>query len=348
VKQFKGAIRGEKLTDFNNIDYNLDKLKDRIDCINSMLGDNNFFFTYFSKYFDVSPSQSGYLSEETSVCKVLEIMGTYIVSAKDVASERKIEYRFWRDEKDFKKSKESENVKASTSNGNGDVEIIDMFVDKKNNRNQKVVKPVGVTAKDIKSIKEIKDLENAIERLKSPKGMRDIKEHVAKLLELDISEEDRGKLKYIAKNTERYVNRYVKDLRDSQLLIKKAITRPVEFKNVLKDEGVPNKLDAIDFMEVNDIQILLPYMSQEDMMTEIGTIIYDLGELLKSTKLSAREQEIIVMFKNGYKQTEIAEELGIKKQNVKTYMKRISEKAVKTYEKQVESYRELIRQKKVK
>jgi RNA polymerase sigma factor (sigma-70 family) len=310
---------------------------------------HEFFSTYFNNYYDVSPSQDGYLSEQDAVCKLLEILGTYILSANDVESNRKIEYRFWKSEREYRDYKESQSVGVTSTDDDGkEVEVIDMFVDRKNDRNHKIVQPYSVNSKDIKEIKEIRLLEDAINYLKSPKGLKDIQEHAKKLLEGGFgSEEERDKLKYIARNTERYINKYVKALRESQLLIKKAIKRPIEFKDVLKDEGVPNKLDAFDFMEVKDVQALLQFLSQEDMMTDIGILVYDLGQLLKATKLSSREQEIIDLLREGLKQSEIAEELGIKKQNVKTYMKRIAEKAVKAYEKQVESYRNEIRQKKV-
>lgn len=355
MKQFKGEIAGKKLSDFSlNKLENVATLNKRMEMVKELIYEDgkvhDFFTQYFNEYYDVSPSQSGYLSEDTSVNKILEIIGTYLLSAKDVVSERKIEYRFWKSERDFKKSMESDNVNTSSLQKNvaSNVEVIDMFVDKKNDKNMKVVKDIAVNRKDIKEIEEIKNLEDAIQYLKSPKGIKEMKEHTQKLIDMGIgTDEERTRLKYIAGNTERYIKLYVTSLRDSQLIIKKAIKRPIEFKNTLKDEGVPNKLDALDFMESKDVCVLLPYLYQDEMMSDMGMIIYDLNVLINSTQLSSRELEIVNMFRNEYKQTEIAEELGIRKQNVKTYMKRIADKVSKTYEKQVESYRNGMRQKKV-
>ncbi|MFJ8247309.1 helix-turn-helix transcriptional regulator [Peribacillus asahii] len=354
MKQFKGEIGGKKLTDFNQFDNSLTKFQERLEFVtNNINGEDgflhSFFAEYLNQYYDVSPSQDGYLAEETSVFKLLERLGTFLIEAPDSKSHRKVEYRFWVDEREYNKYKESDNkCESSMSNGeDNNVEIIDMFVDKKNEKNQKIVRNLSVNAKDIKEIKEIRSLQDAIDYLKSPKGIKDLKEHAQKLLESGAVEDEAvNRLKYIAKNTERYINSYVKELRESQVLIKKAIKRPIEFKNILKDEGVPNKLDVVDFMEKKEVEKLLEFLPNEDLMTDIGIIIYDLGQLLKATKLSSREEEIIQMLREGLKQSEIAEELGILKQNVKTYMKRIAEKVSKTYEKQVESYRDKMRQKK--
>lgn len=348
MKYFKGEIEGKKLNNFNKIDYSVEKLVDRNKFIDDLLGNAEFFTTYFGEYYDVSPSQSGYLAEETAVCRSLEIMGTYIIGAKDVPSERKVEYRFWRDEKDFKKSKESENVNASTSNGNGDVEIIDMFNDRKNDKNQKIVKPISVTKKDVKEIKEINELEKAIDYLKSESGINDIKREVTRLLEIVESEEDLVRLQYILKNAKQYVGRYVGDLKESQLLIKKAITKPVEFKNTLKDEGAPDKLEGFDFMEKNHVEALLPSIGSSDLMTDMGILAHDLNELLDRTKLSPKEMEIINVFREGFTRNDAQDELDIRKQNMTTYLKRIAEKVVKTYEIQVSDYRDKQRLKKVK
>lgn len=353
MKYFKGKIADKKISDFNQYDNTLTKFKDRIAFVEGNMYEegfvHEFFSTYFSQYYTVSPSQDGYLAEEDSVCKLLEILGTYILSANDVESNRKIEYKFWKSEREYNDYKDSSNVGIIGTDEEGrEVEVIDMFVDKKNDKNQKIVKSISVSKQDLKDIFELRQLQDAIDYMKSPKGVKDMKNHVQKLLDSDCgSEEEREKLKYISKNTERYIAKYAKSLSDNQVLIKKAIKRPIEFKNLLKDEGVPHKLDALDFMESNDVEALLPFISQEDLMTDIGVMVFDLLKLITVTKLSNRELEIIKMLKNGYKQIEIAEELGIKKQNVKTYMKRISEKVSKSYEKQVESYRDEVRQKKV-
>jgi len=361
VIYFSGEIAGKRLSDFNKYDNSLKTLKERSEFVQELLHDgefiHEFFATYLSRYYKVSPKQDGYLAEENVVFKLLEGLGSYLIDSQDVASYRKVQYRFWRDEKDFRRFKESENINASAlaTGTSDDVEVIDMFVDKKNDKNQKVVGNTTINRKDIKEIFEIGALQDAINYMKSPNGLKAMKEHcqmrVQKGVKRDgtpINESDLEKLKYIAKNTDRYINRYVKTLRDSQVIIKDAIKRPIRIMNALKDEGASDKLEAFDFMEKKDVEALLPFISSQDLMTDMGVLAYDLNLIIDRTKLSPREQEVVKAFRIGYSDKEIIQELGIKKQNLNTYIGRISEKIVKTYGNQVSEYRDRIRQKKIK
>ena len=355
MKQFRGTIADKKLVDFNNFNNELDLLKDRLEFVQDNLnGDDGllhkFFSTYIGEYYDVSPSQSGYLAEDTAVFNLLENLGTYIIQSKDVDTHRKVEYKFWVNEREFNNYKESGNVNESTlSNGSDDsvVEVIHMFVDKKK-KNSKIVKPISINRQDLKDMEEVRNLENAIEYLKSPKGLKDIREHAESLLECDtLDSEDRSRLKYIAKNTQRYVAKYAKSLRENQVLIKKTIKKPIEFKSVLKDEGVPDKLDAFDFMEKRHVKSILPHLSGQDMMTEFGMIVYDTNKLINETKLSKKEVNIVEMFRNGFSIGDVTKELGCSNQNTNVMMNRIALKVVKSYENKLEKYRESVRSKKI-
>lgn len=356
MKYFNGEIANKKLSDFNQYDNKLVKYQDRLNHVNNTINEDGeyaheFFAEYFSNYYNATPSQDGYLAEDDAVCKLIEGMGTYLINAQDITSYRKVEYRFWRDEMDFRRFKESENINESAINVGEDsnVEVIDMFVDKKNDKNQKIVKDISVNSKDVKDVPEIKQLQLAVDFLKSNAGIKSVREHAETLLNApNLSDKEMGRLRYIAKNTERYIDSYVKMLREDQVLIKKAIKRPIEFKAVLKDEGAPNKLEDFDFMEKKDVEALLPFLSSDDLMTDLGTLAYDLNNLIDETKLSNRESEIVNYLRRGYSTSEVQDVLGIRKQNMKTYIGRIAEKVVKTYEKQVFEYRERERQKKNK
>jgi hypothetical protein len=337
LKQFKGAIGGKKLSDFS-LDKleNVETLNKRMEMVDGLIFEDghlhDFFATYFSEYHDVSPSQAGHLAEETSVCKMLEIVGTYLLSAKDVESERKIEYKFWKSERDYKKSMESSSVNTSSLQKNvvdDRVEVIDMFVDKKNDKNQKIVRDVAVSKKDIKEIEEIGNLERAIEYIKSPKGLKDVQQFVIRQLEMGTgTEEDRARLKYIANNTERYLKLYTKSLKENQLLIKKAIKKPLEFKSVMKDEGADRDFgEIINLDNLKEIQILLEALSNRDLMgNDFQLVLWDLHAFLYSGKISltARQQEIINLLSDGWKQTEIADSLGMKKGNVSREIAKVS------------------------
>lgn len=67
------------------------------------------------------------VAEEDKVRRTLEMMGSKIISASDVESNRKIEYRFWQDDKEFRKYKESNNVVGTEVEGDSpDDEVVSL------------------------------------------------------------------------------------------------------------------------------------------------------------------------------------------------------------------------------
>nr|WP_276578825.1 hypothetical protein [Bacillus sp. S0628] len=342
------------MVDFQQYEASIEKLEERKGLVEELILDENgnvhsFFSTYFNEYYDVSPTQKDWMAEQDAVCRTLEMLGTYILNAKDIESNRKVKYRFWRSEREFKSYKESQNVVASAfeSGGNegSDVEVFDMFYSN-DDKNYKKSKDTQVYSKDIKEIVEIGRLQDMVERASSDSFIKMVENKIDASLSILMEEDEKARLIKIRKNVKNYVNRWVREMKDNQIAIKKAIKRPIDFKNVLKDEGAPNKLDAIDFMEEGDIKTLLPYLSREDLMSDIGIIVYDLNKLIDSTKLSVREQEVVNLYREGLKQTEVADELEINKASVRKMEYRISEKTAKTYEKQVEEYRDRMRKNK--
>lgn len=337
MKQFRGTIAGKKLNDFRLDQLKaVPTLKERKGMVEDLIYEDghvhDFFAEYFNTYYNPSLNQSEYLSEDTAVSKMLEIVGTYILSAKDIESERNIKYRFWKSERDYKKSMESENVNTSSLEKNmvdDKVEIIDMFVDKKNDKNQKLVKDISIQAKDLKEIKEIKKLQSVIDYLKSDKGVSDIKRKVDEIIDKVQSEDDLARLRHIQRNTERFLAQYVNNLKENQVLIKKAIRRPIEFKNVLKDEGCETDwLNIIDLNNKKCIKILLGSLNQRNVHgNDLQLILWDLYEFITNDlKLSERELEIVELFAEGFKQVDIAKELNMSKTGVATLVSRIIKK----------------------
>lgn len=340
MKQFNGEIAGKKLSDFNNFDSGLSTFKERLkhvqDNIGSEEGDlHEFFQEYVDKYYDSSPSQNGYLADQTTVFNLIERLGTFLIESPDMKTSRKVEYRFWVDERAFNKSRESSNVnETDLGNGTGS-EVIDMFVDRKNDKNQKVVRGFTINSRDLKEIEEIRLVEDAINYMKSPKGIEGMKRHAEKILEDgECSPEETVKIRYVAKNTERYINAYVKSLREDQLLIRNMVRRPIVFKNVIPDKPVSNLIDMIEFSDENCVKKLLPLIGgEESLMTDIGIILYDLNQFLKTVKFSDREIAVLDMFRLGYKQKELSVELGIDKRTVSDTITRIATKTAKSYAK---------------
>lgn len=78
-KIFLDAIDGETIGDYlNKLDYTLVTPEERIELVNNLLGDNNFFVKYFERYYDPHLTQNDYLSEDNNVSMALEIISNYI------------------------------------------------------------------------------------------------------------------------------------------------------------------------------------------------------------------------------------------------------------------------------
>lgn len=342
MRYFNGEIANKKLVDFNKYDNKITKVVDRISFVEDVLYEegnlHEFFSTYFSEYYRVSPRQDDYLGEGDSVCKLLDILGTYILGANDIESHRKIEYRFWKNEREYRDYKDSENVSSSMTTNDDDckkdVEIVDMFVNPKSDKNQKIVKSTSINKRDIKEIAEIAELEKVINNLNSSAGQKAIKERCRAVIEggYNIEEKELARLTQIEKNTDRFVAKYIANLRENQIAIKEAIRKPFEFKNTMEIKA-DDKLDIAHFSDITVNKRLLPMVAKDDdLMSELGLLVYDFKVLVnKIPNFTEREKEIIGLFKEGIKQKDMSKELGIDRRTVSDIVGRIANKIAKYY-----------------
>lgn len=337
MKYFSGEIEGKKISDFQQYNPTLTKYNDRLDLVEEMIGDGDgetheFFSTYFGQYYDATPTQTGWMAEQDAVCKTLEGLGTYLLNSKDIDSNRKIKYRFWKSEKEFKKYKESENVNTSTLEAGLEegVEVIDLFYSN-DDKNYKLATDQKLYKKDISDVLEINILQKAIERAKEESFVIAVKNKIDEILPIIDDEKIETRLKRIRGNVENYVNQWVANMKDNQIAIKEAVKRPIAFRNVLKDEGVPHKLDEADFDNVDVVKELLKSLSKEDLLSDIGIMVYDLNQLIDEIEFKDDEKMVIDLYREGCTQTEIVEEMGVDRYKVTRLMNRISKKVVNHY-----------------
>lgn len=341
MRYFSSTIADKKLSDFQKYDATLTKYEDRLNLVKLLINDDNellhtFFTKYFDEYYDASPNQNGFLAEEDAVCKTVEGLGTYLLNSKDIQSNRKVVYRFWKTEKEYKNYKDSENVNESTIVGDSDnTEVIDMFINK-DGKNHLKSKTINITKSDISDIKEVRELQDLIDKSKNESFIKSIEKRIDEILPLVNNERDLSRLKHIRANVERFVRSWVSNARENQVLIKKAIKRPFDFNGGTRLETMNNKLDTVDFYDEVIIKKLLPMIGrEEDLMSEIGIIIYDFNQLLDEVSFSPREMEVIGLFRGGYEQKELANLLGINKRTVSDTIGRIASKVAKYYVKKL-------------
>lgn len=343
MKYFAGEINGKKLSSFNpSALENLDKYEERLELIERIIirdeDAHAFFIGYIENYFNASPSMTDGLSDEDAVCNMLSLFATYLLSSKDIESERKIEYKFWKSIRDFKKSEEFKSTinESQLSNGNTEdnrVEVIDMFVDKKN-KNTKKAKDIKVTAKDIKDNVHIGELQEAIKYVKSEVGEQNIKKHIEKILETISDERHIAVLQRVLYNYKSYMKKYVASMKEDQVLIKKVSNVVINFDSTLDERGFPIDWSNVDISNRKVFVELLQSLNQRDLMSDkdICIVTYDLYEFLKSKQagLSERELEVVKMFGRGMEQKKIADTLGVSKSSLQSYVNRIHAKVKKS------------------
>ena len=342
MRYFTGEIDGVRMTDLNPSTYgNFDKYEERLaqvlETIEDDKGVENFLMKYMNEYRITSPNKTDYLSEEDAVCNLISIIATYLLSAKDIESERKIEYKFWKSMRDFRKSAEFQktiNTTALEGSNNEDsdnrVEVVDMFYNP-NQRNEKKAKDDWkVTSKDIKAHKEIAELHHAIKSLRSEKAEKDIKTHIENNLHLVEDEVGKEFMKRVLNNTKGHIKKYVADLKENQLAIKKAIDVPVSFGNPLKDEGFPLDWSKVDLSNKKVFRELLYMISNRDMQgNDLQVVLYDLHFfLLNGVKLSERELMVVTLLERGHILENVAIEMGISKGALQQYVSRIMAKVL--------------------
>ena len=337
MKYFSSVIADKRLSDFQKYDSQIKKFDNRLELVQGLItGEDDdklheFFTTYFADYYNASPSQNGYLSEDDAVCKTLEGLGTYLLNAKDIESNRKVKYRFWKSEKEFKQYKESSNVNTSTLEAGLDegVEVIDMFYTN-DEKNFKLDTNQRLFAKDKREIKEVSNLQSGIELVKSEGFIRMVEKHIDEILPIIEDEKEVTRLKAIRRNVENYLQKWASTMADNQILIKEAIKKPIRFKSPMKDEGVPNKLDAVLFSDEESVKTLFKLISRDqDLMSDLGIIIYDFNKLIEEVEFTSKQQAILELFKQGVNQRYMPDILGIKSNTISETIGRMSQRGEK-------------------
>lgn len=337
MKYFTSEIKGKKLVDFQKYDASITKFEDRLELVVGLLNNEDgslheFLTTYFAEYYDASPTQKGWMAEQDAVCKTLELLGTYLLNAKDIDSNRKVIYRFWKSDKEFNKYKESKNINTSTLEAGMEegVEVIDLFFspDDTNYREDDSQK---LYAKDIKEIKEIAQLQDGIDIMKQDFYRKKVSAKIEKMLEMDIDEKDRASLKRIKSNVDNYVDRWVRDLSDNQILIKEAIKKPIRFRGTSSSQGraITNSIELDDERVAST---LIQYYEKVDLTSDTGILIEELDKVLADIDTLEKEELVVIdLFKQGYSRESIVKKLDMKQYNMTRMLKRIAKKVSKHY-----------------
>jgi len=120
---FSGRIDGntpyQKYGEIGRLDRKNGKLSDRLDNINQILEEDDFFLDYFDSYYNPEISQDSALSEENNISQMLSSMADYLINSdesREMEKENKTEYVFTED------VFERKNKRHQTSKEDGEVD----------------------------------------------------------------------------------------------------------------------------------------------------------------------------------------------------------------------------------
>jgi len=98
---FSGKIDGntpyQKYGEIGRLDRKNRKLSDRLDNVNKVLEEDDFFLDYFNSYYNPEISQDSALSEENNISQMLSSMADYLINSdesREMEKENKTEYVF--------------------------------------------------------------------------------------------------------------------------------------------------------------------------------------------------------------------------------------------------------------
>lgn len=342
MRYFSSTIDNKTLADFQKYDSSIREFDNRLELVTSMINDENgnlseFFVKYFGEYYDVSPNQKGWLAEQDAVCKAVEGLGTYLLNAKDIQSNRKVKYRFWKSEKEYRKYAESNNINTSALESDSDegVDIIDLFYTN-DDKNFKKTTEQRLFSKDIKNMPEIMDLEKGIKISKDESYIKRVERHLDDIIQTITDEKDLARLKSIRRNVPNYLQQWASSMSDNQLLIKEAITRPIRFKKISSGGGKLSShsgsiIEEKDFDNQEYVKSLLKNLNVENLTTDMGMDVYDLNKLIAKIEFDEGCQVVIDMLREGFSQNEICNILNVERYVVSRRITRISKQIVEYF-----------------
>ena len=354
----------------DQMDYSLETAKERIELLNSVLYDENgycvkFFEDMFDqdererannskqskederKFVNLLPTCSQALSEDIYECKQIERMADYLLKAPDQPMlDKQQEYNFY-NKTEFERLLKNEELyqdKLDSMNTNGDdfdegsalsyLGDIATYPGKVHFSRKRVLKARYID-KETKMayLERVGDNYNLDDSVKiTKKDLEDPELLYIKECENQI-ENIRKKLKYKRNDKQRWIyTGMIRSLKDAQLEYKKYKKGTISFKQPLRGTTI------IDYDEVDMFQkphiLALMNISPRQITAEddLSLILYDLELILKDISIREEDIEIVKMYRKGFTQDDIVEELGVAQQNVNQILNKLASGVICKYE----------------
>lgn len=327
-ERFNGKLSGKTIYDFKkDIDYGIEEQQKRLKAMQELLHDGQHLHGYFeeflSDWYNPHLTKDDCLSEDHNVFQELEKMANYIIYAADGEKiTKKTKYNFYTQRKfEERLSKDAsidDMVATAEENLEDDCdlnvydEVIDFLIRQGTNY-KKEIKQI-ITDDDLKDndLEVVGYYQDSIDHLRS------------ELEHLRATNQNKP-LQYKIMSA-------LKELKHDQLIAKDQLKGTIYFKEVLPDSEDID-YDQFDFFDKEHVMALLKMPPVENLMTDVGCLVYDLNRLLEQCKLTPADREILELYRQEDMTLDnIADKLKVDSSFVYGTINRICNQVINAYE----------------
>lgn len=354
---FYGAINNSKIYDFSRaLDYKLNA-NERLKLVEDILSSDKAT-EYFSEVFTQETdnkvklelkAKEDSLYSDSNVAKELSKMADYILFANK--DDKDVEYKIYKDEQLFNKMIKEQSLDTDSQE---ETDNIIHFLLSSNKNYKKAIEQV-ITKEDIESIDELKDYDKMLQsityRLKKISLVEKLFSKTSRFTKLEMLTEADIELLHnfnlepneltveLYKTLERSKEQLKKQsalIKQDMLDIKDMIKGTIYFKQPLADSTQVD-YEQFDWTNKAHIKELLKVYNR-DLQSDLSCLVVDLDNLIRDTKLSKRDSNILKLYREGLTLEAIGNRYSLSKQMIEHIVNRIINNIINTYNKQHEDW----------
>lgn len=329
---FTGELDGTTVFEINKkIDYSKTSLKERMEVVNNILDNTDFFVEYFDNYFKANANLSDPPSTQNNVCRSLERMADYILNSKEIKQQEDKErpqYVFYTDRKYFEKKLQRElSLDSLFESEDHKQTVIHMM--KPPSRNYKKSKRQKIEDKDLKRNDELgstlRDYQILLDYVTNELRNKDTKHNRYTLTQIkgtvtqDMIMCKEMMLGIWESGSTNETTSYDYDVFD--------FTNPIHLKGTVIESSKGNTIP---------VKGLIYFKPKFEPNNDFSLVLADLQMTIDKAGLTDKEKIVLEALREGFNQVEIAEMIGTYQKKVSRYIDGIVSKIIKvgnTYDK---------------
>jgi len=300
---FSGKIDGntpyQKYGEIGRLDRKDGKLSDRLDNVNQILEEDDFFLDYFDNHYNPKISQDSALSEENNISQMLSSMADYLINSnesREIEKENKTEYVFTEDYFN-KKTKRHEEVNGDSMDKDDNVQYVESRPRTLKFKNDKTVinkKDYGLNNEMSRILNEYNALLKRIDELNklNISNTRRYNSMKSSILD-DMKMVKESYLGVFPRSKKVPHEHYVKPVPENNYSNIKTVRTLIDSNNIGLEKNYELWENYFDFEETLKGALKKHYLSRQDMaIIQLKSIGYSYRDIISILGLKTNEKEI--------------------------------------------------------